>query len=259
MVKIKNLNKTVELKYQTEGSVGIDVCANERVVIGPGETKLVDLGVVVETPENCMTMLVPRSSLFKKKGLLLANSVGIIDRDYCGENDVVKACFFNPTDRIVVIDFAERICQLVFVNVQTPQIEFVDSMSEKSRGGFGSTDRIMLKLNFSERIYPDNDTTLTNLDGSTPFDLTKEAKLWLKTYQDKIDDIDADVTDACKSAKVQGFDYEIKHLLDESLIKDYVIVSLDAKDKDEFAKFFEFEEIEISYAITTDKKRLCYR
>lgn len=139
MVKIKNLNPSFELKYQTEGSVGIDLASREDIVIPAGTVKLVPLGVIVETPEDCMTALLPRSSLFKKKSLVLANSVGVIDRDYNGPQDEIMAQLYNMSDSEVIISKNERICQIILVNVSTPEIVLVDEVSGSSRGGFGST------------------------------------------------------------------------------------------------------------------------
>lgn len=139
-MKIKNLNKEFEIKYQTEGAVGVDLASSQDLVIDPGQCTLVPLGIVVEAPEGTMIMLAPRSSLFMKKGLMLSNSVGIIDADYCGEDDQVMASLVNMTEKPVKILKNERICQIIAVNVAKSSINLVESMeNDKNRGGFGST------------------------------------------------------------------------------------------------------------------------
>lgn len=139
-MKIKNLNKEFEIKYQTEGAVGIDLASSQDLIIEPRQCTLVPLGIVVEAPEGTMIMLTPRSSLFIKKGLMLSNSVGIIDKDYCGEYDEIKASLLNMTENPVKILKNERICQIIAVNVSKSSINLVESMgNDKNRGGFGST------------------------------------------------------------------------------------------------------------------------
>ncbi len=140
-MKIKYIDKNLpKVNYETTGSVGIDVYSREDITISPNKFAFVPLNVVVETPKGYMTALLPRSSLFKKKGLILANSVGVIDVDYSGDNDEIMACLYNMADHDVQIVKSERICQLILVQVGKVELEEVDSMNNENRGGFGSTD-----------------------------------------------------------------------------------------------------------------------
>lgn len=141
-MRIKKIDKELDdIGYQTEKSAGIDLYSRIDTIIPANSAKLIPLNVVVETEEGCMTALLPRSSLFKKKGLILANSVGVIDRDYCGDNDEIMAMLLNMSIEPVSISKNERICQMIVIQIKTPEIEFVDSMDNEDRGGFGSTDK----------------------------------------------------------------------------------------------------------------------
>ena len=116
----------------------IDLRAAENVRLQAGEFKLISLGVSMKLPEGYEANIVPRSSTFKTWGILQANNFGVIDSDYCGENDVWKfpALAFRPT----TINQGDRICQFRIVKKMEP-VEFVevDAMEDPSRGGFGST------------------------------------------------------------------------------------------------------------------------
>ena len=88
-----------------------------------------------------MLMVCLRSSTPRKLGLMMAQGVGIVDNDYCGEEDELKIQVYNFTDEIVNVERGSRIAQGVFVRVDTPAWNEVEQMSNTSRGGFGSTDR----------------------------------------------------------------------------------------------------------------------
>ncbi len=139
-LKIKRLDKTLPLpKYQTKGAVGFDLYARETIKIKPFTPTLVPLNTIVKIPEGYMLVIASRSSLPLKKGLMLANSIGIIDQDYCGEKDEIKALVLNFTKKSVTVRKGERIAQGLLVKIARPQIKEVEKMEKKSRGGFGST------------------------------------------------------------------------------------------------------------------------
>ncbi len=141
-VKIKRVDKSLPLpKYETEGSVGFDLLCRESAEVAPGEIVLIPANVIVETPPGYMLMLCMRSSTPRKFGLMMAQSVGIIDNDYCGEEDEIKVQTYNFTDETVTIERGSRIAQAIFVRVATVEWQEVEEMTESSRGGFGSTDR----------------------------------------------------------------------------------------------------------------------
>lgn len=139
-LKIKLLDKTLpQVNYQTEGSVGFDLYSRVDTEIAAKTLSLIPLNIIVKVPNGYMLMLASRSSTPKKKGLMVANGIGVIDQDYSGETDEIKCIAYNFTNETVKIIKGERIVQGILVKVATPKIKFVDIMSEKSRGGVGST------------------------------------------------------------------------------------------------------------------------
>lgn len=133
IVKLLDSNPTPE--YKTNGSAAVDLYAAESVTVLPNKTMLVPLGVsMADVPKNVAGLLMARSSMHKK-GLVLANGVGLIDSDY---TDEIKAAVLNISDKPVYIESGERLVQLMFVNVLS--IESGVNESDATRtGGFGST------------------------------------------------------------------------------------------------------------------------
>lgn len=126
------------LAYAHEGDAGLDIAANETVTLEPGERKLVGTGVSIAVPNGYVGLLAPRSGNAAKKGLTLANSVGVIDSGYRGE---VKGIMVNLGSETVTINSGERIMQLILVPFLSAVVTPVESLDETERGenGFGST------------------------------------------------------------------------------------------------------------------------
>lgn len=142
VVKVAKIDDRAILPQQsTSGAVGYDIYSLEEVIFYPSEFKLVRTGLVIKTEPPLVAVLVPRSSLFMRKGLFMPNSIGIIDHDYCGKDDEVKIPLYNLTDDLRKIKAGERIAQLVcFYYNPAPLIEVdIDDLDCKQRGGFGST------------------------------------------------------------------------------------------------------------------------
>lgn len=140
-MKAQLLTPTAQLpKIATKDSAGFDFRADitERYYIAPGGTVIIPTGVAVALDKGTVGLLYVRSGLATKRGLSLANSVGVIDADYRGE---VKVALWNKTDEIQTVEPGERIAQLVITPHLTPEFELVDSLEETERGtgGFGST------------------------------------------------------------------------------------------------------------------------
>ncbi len=127
------------LNYETKGACAFDFRCTQDVHFEPGEWKLVETGTVVETPEGYVLQIQPRSSTFKKHGLMQVNSVGIVDQDYCGDNDTIKFAYINMTKEPQTLEAGTRIGQGMFLQIAKPEFEVVDSMNNENRGGFGST------------------------------------------------------------------------------------------------------------------------
>lgn len=116
----------------------IDLRAAENVCMKPGEFRIISLGVSMKLPAGYEAHLAPRSSTFKKWGIMMVNSVGVVDEDYCGDDDVWG--FPALAIRSTSIQKGDRIAQFRIMKKMEP-VEFieVDHMEDESRGGFGST------------------------------------------------------------------------------------------------------------------------
>ena len=140
-VNIKRIDKELPLpKYETEGSVGFDLICRRQLILEPGTIGLIPANVVVEVPVGYMLIIAPRGSTARKFGLIIPNSIGIIDTDYCGDDDELQIQVWNFTDSRVTVDRGDKIAQGVIVKVGEAIFNEVDKMSDESRGGFGSTD-----------------------------------------------------------------------------------------------------------------------
>lgn len=138
--RIKKVLEGVELpKYHSLEAAGFDIAAGESVNIQPGEIKKIRTGLVIEAPEGHFLLLTCRSSLAMKKGLILANGVGTIDRDYSGPEDEVHIIVRNITQDVVSVSFGERLVQGIFLPVRQVEWLEVEKMDKQNRGGIGST------------------------------------------------------------------------------------------------------------------------
>lgn len=139
-IKIKYIDdKMKKLDYiDGEKSEWIDLRSAENVEMKAGEFKLINLGVIMKLPDGYEGHLAPRSSTFKKYGLIMVNSVGVVDNSFCGPEDVWR--FPALAMRDTKIYKGDRICQFRIIKTQ-PKIIFeeVNEIDGESRGGFGST------------------------------------------------------------------------------------------------------------------------
>ncbi|EGZ45345.1 dUTP diphosphatase [Neisseria wadsworthii] len=129
--------------YATPGSAGLDLraCLDEAVELAPGDTFLVPTGLAVYLNNPAYAaVLLPRSGLGHKHGIVLGNLVGLIDSDYQGE---LKVSVWNRGKEVFTIEPMERIAQMVIVPVVQAAFKVVDEFaaSERGEGGFGSTGK----------------------------------------------------------------------------------------------------------------------
>ncbi len=129
--------------YATAGSAGLDlrVCINEPIQIAPQETVLLPTGLSIYIADpKLAAVILPRSGLGHKNGIVLGNLVGLIDSDYQGE---LKISCWNRGIEHFTVNPGERIAQLVFIPVVQAAFELVDEFTETLRGegGFGSSGR----------------------------------------------------------------------------------------------------------------------
>jgi dUTP pyrophosphatase len=138
-LKIKRIDQSLPLpEYHTSGAVAFDLYAREQTIIPPFTPTLIPANFVIKTPKGHYLMLTARSSTAKKKGLIVFT--GIIDQDYCGDEDELKISVLNFTKKNVTVEREERIAQGVLVKIsKADTFNEVTSMSNKSRGGFGTT------------------------------------------------------------------------------------------------------------------------
>lgn len=139
-IKIKRIDTSLPLpEYQTSGAVAFDIYAREPMTIAPKTIARIPTNLIIKIPTGYVLSVVTRSSTPVKKGLLIPHGMGVIDQDYCGENDEILYQVYNFTDEAVTVDRGERVGQAMFLRVDQMEWEEVDAMSEVSRGGFGTT------------------------------------------------------------------------------------------------------------------------
>jgi len=129
--------------YATAGSAGLDLraCIDEPVTLRPGDSALIPSGLAIHLADpGLAAIVIPRSGLGHKHGIVLGNLVGLIDSDYQGQ--VMVSCWNRGKDPFVVNPL-ERIAQLVVVPVVQVELNVVDAFAESARGGggFGSTGK----------------------------------------------------------------------------------------------------------------------
>ncbi len=129
--------------YATDASAGMDMraCVDAPLTVAPGETHLIPTGIAIHIGDPALAaMLLPRSGLGHKHGIVLGNLVGLIDSDYQGQ--VFVSCWNRGHDSFT-IEPGERIAQMVFVPVVQAHFQVVDEFEESERGtgGFGHTGR----------------------------------------------------------------------------------------------------------------------
>lgn len=128
-------------EHATNGSAGIDLraCLDEPLLVRPGETHLIGTGIAIHIGNSdYAAMLLPRSGLGHKHGIVLGNLVGLIDSDYQGE---LKVSCWNRGDTDFTVNPGERICQMVIVPVVQAEYDIVEDFetSDRGTGGFGHT------------------------------------------------------------------------------------------------------------------------
>ncbi len=140
-VKIKYVNPEAKKpEYATDGSAGMDLSAvmDNPVTLRVGGRAMIPTGIALQIPEGYGGFVFPRSGLSYKKGISMANCVGVIDSDYTGE---IKVVLHNISGHDYTVNPGDRIAQLVFMPVAKAELEVVEELdvTERGGGGFGST------------------------------------------------------------------------------------------------------------------------
>lgn len=148
-IQVKILDKRIGTEYPlpeyaTDGAAGMDLraCIDEHLRIAAGEAQLVPTGIAIHIADpELAAMIIPRSGLGHKQGVVLGNLVGLIDSDYQGQ--LLVSVWNRGHHHNIVIEPGDRIAQLVFVPIRRVRFEVVDEFesSARSEGGFGHTGR----------------------------------------------------------------------------------------------------------------------
>ena len=140
-IRIRYLSDKIEkLRYIDGKSDWIGLRAAETVELKAGESRYIPLGVAMVLPQGYEAHVLPRSSTFRNYGILMSNSMGVVDESYCGNND---QCFMPAFAlRDTVIEVNDRICQFrIFEHQPTLTFEETDDLGNEDRGGLGSTGK----------------------------------------------------------------------------------------------------------------------
>ena len=145
-IKFKKLDNFVNAniplpEYKTDGSAGMDVraCIKEKIVVKQGSTVMIPLGFAMHIEDkNIAAIIIPRSGLGSKNGIVLGNLVGLIDSDYQGE---LMVPLWNRSNKDFDIKPGDRIAQMVFIPLVLAEFEIVNSFEQSEMGikGFGSS------------------------------------------------------------------------------------------------------------------------
>jgi len=139
--RVANRGPPLELpRYETAGSAGLDLRADEAFSLAPGERRLVPTGLAVEIPPGHEGSVRPRSGLAIRHGVGMVNAPGTVDSDYRGELQVILV---NHGQAPVAFERGDRIAQLVIAPVVQAEVTLVEALTETGRGagGFGSTGK----------------------------------------------------------------------------------------------------------------------
>lgn len=138
-IAIRRLSSNVPFpEYKTSGACAFDLAVLDGRTLAPNERALFGTGLVVNVPNDHVLVLAPRSSN-GKKGIRLANGIGIIDSDYCGPNDELKLMLHNIGDAPYTVEPGERIAQGMFIPITRATFVEPAEWSATDRGGFGTT------------------------------------------------------------------------------------------------------------------------
>ena len=139
-IRIVRLDPSVSLPtYATAGSAGFDLASSVDLSIQPGEVALVPTGLVIEVPPGHFLGIFARSSTPLKRGLMVANGVGVVDADYCGPEDEIKIEVLNFTSAPVAVRRGDRLAQGIIVPFVRAEWDEQPRSGRPTRGGFGAT------------------------------------------------------------------------------------------------------------------------
>ena len=138
-IRVKYINQKCEIKWNEKGD-WVDLRSASNIALPAGAHGVIHLGVAIELPEGYEAIIAPRSSTFKRWGLIQTNGIGIIDHTYCGDNDEWGMPVYATRDTCIME--GDRVCQFRIQKAQPHfSIERVEVLDNADRKGFGSTGR----------------------------------------------------------------------------------------------------------------------
>ena len=135
-LRIKRFDKSLALPEAEPSAVGFDLHCRESVTIAPHTVELIPVNVTIEIPKGYALIVAVRSSTPLKKGLIMANSIGIIDPFYSGDRDEIKVQLLNFTDMSVEVEKGELLTQGFVLKHETVDWQEVDSFGKDGHGGY---------------------------------------------------------------------------------------------------------------------------
>jgi dUTP pyrophosphatase len=135
-LRIKRFDKTLPLPYAKPQAAGADLACREDMTIPAHTVKLVPVNIAVEVPDGYFLLLASRSSTPLKKGLMMANSIGIVDPFYNGDKDEILVQLLNFTDQPVEIKKGELLTQALLMKHESIEWEEVDTLGTDGYGGY---------------------------------------------------------------------------------------------------------------------------
>jgi dUTP pyrophosphatase len=136
---IRRFDSEVPLpEYKTGGAAAMDTYVREDVTIPAHGIGYAKLNFAIKIPKGHVTLLAARSSLHKR-GLMMGNGIGVLDEDYCGDNDEYMAILYNFTNEPVEVKRGERVAQIMVIPVDRVTLHEVASLNTQDRGGLGTT------------------------------------------------------------------------------------------------------------------------
>jgi dUTP pyrophosphatase len=139
-INIRRLDDTISLPtYGTDEAAGFDLAAAHDLIVAPGRIALVRTGLVIEVPTGHFLGIFARSSTPLKRGLIVANGVGVIDSDYSGPNDEIMIQVLNFTTDLVHVTRGDRLAQGIVLPAPRVTWQEVTEIRQVTRGGFGAT------------------------------------------------------------------------------------------------------------------------
>lgn len=139
-ITIKRFDKNIPLPTAEKGAACFDLFCRETVTIEPHTIKAVPQNVALKVPDGHALLLFSRSSTPLRKGLMMANSVGVVDPFYCGDNDENLAFLYNFTDQPITVEAGDRIVQGMIIKTESISWHEVDSMNDDGHGGYQHID-----------------------------------------------------------------------------------------------------------------------